>query len=76
MKIKTFRDLQKALSKLNDDQLSCDLISYRKLEDEWFPFEAQLRIADEKDIDVIDDQNPYLVLDFEGDNEANNQVLL
>ena len=76
MTIKTFRDLQKALSKLNDDQLSCDLISYSKLEDEWFPFEAQLRIADEKDIDVIDDQNPYLVLDIEGDNEANNQVLL
>ena len=71
MTIKTFRDLQEALSKLNDDQLSCDLILYGTLEDDWFPFKAQLRIADEKDIDVIDDQNPYLVLDFEGDNEEN-----
>jgi hypothetical protein len=76
MKIKTFRDLQKALSKLNADQLSCDLISYSKLEDEWFPFTAKLKIADEEEIDVIDDQNPYLVLDFEGDNEANNQDIL
>ena len=76
MTIKTFRDLQKALSKLNDDQLSCDLILYGTLEDDWFPFKAQLRIADEKDIDVIDDQNPYFVLDFEGDNKANNQDIL
>lgn len=76
MTIKTFRDLQKALSKLNDDQLSCDLILYGTLEDDWFPFKAVLKIADEKDIDVIDDQNPYFVLDFEGDNEADNQVIL
>ena len=69
MKIKTFRDLQKALSKLNADQLNCDLISYSNLEDEWFPFRAELKIAKEEETDVVDDQHPYLVLDFEGDNE-------
>ena len=71
MKIKTFRDLQKALSKLNDDQLSCDLILYSRLEDEWFSFRAELEIADEEEIDVVDDQHPYLVLDFGGNNEEN-----
>ena len=76
MTIKTFRDLQEALSTLDENQLSCDLILYGTLEDDWFPFKAELKIANEKDIDVVDDQNPYLVLDFEGDNEANNQVLL
>ena len=72
MKIKTFRDLQEALSKLNADQLNCDLISYSRLEDEWFPFEAEVRIAKKEETDVLDDQNPYLVLDFEGDYEAND----
>ena len=72
MKIKTFRDLQEALSKLNADQLNCDLISYSRLEDEWFPFEAELKIAKEEETDVVDDQNPYLVFDFEGDYEAND----
>lgn len=72
MKIKTFRDLQEALSTLDENQLSCDLILYGTLEDDWFPFKAELRIANEKDIDVVDDQRPYLVLDFEGDNEAND----
>jgi hypothetical protein len=76
MTIKTFRDLQEALSKLNDDQLSCDLILYGTLEDDWFPFKAKLKIANEKAIDVVDDQHPYFVLDFEGDNEANNQDIL
>lgn len=71
MTIKTFRDLQEALSKLNDDQLNYDLILYGTLEDEWFPFKAELRIADEEEIDVVDDKHPYLVLDFEGDNEEN-----
>ena len=74
MTIKTFRDLQKALSKLNDDQLSCDLISHSKLEDEWFSFRAELEIAKEEETDVLDDQHPYLVLDFNfaGDNEADD----
>ena len=71
MTIKTFRDLQETLSTLDENQLSCDLISYSKLEDEWFPFKAELRIADEEEIDVVDDKHPYLVLDFEGDNEEN-----
>ena len=71
MTIKTFRDLQEALSTLDENQLSCDLISYSKLEDEWFPFKAELRIADEEETDVVDDKHPYLVLDFEGDNEEN-----
>ena len=71
MTIKTFRDLQEALSTLDENQLSCDLISYSKLEDEWFPFKAELRIADEEENDVVDDKHPYLVLDFEGDNEEN-----
>jgi hypothetical protein len=71
MTIKTFRDLQEALSKLNDDQLNCDLILYGTLEDEWFPFKAELKIADEEEIDVVDDQHPYLVLDFGGNNEEN-----
>lgn len=71
MTIKTFRDLQEALSKLNDDQLNCDLILYRTLEDEWFPFKAELKIADEEEIDVVDDQHPYLVLDLGGNNEEN-----
>ena len=71
MTIKTFRDLQEALSTLDENQLSCDLILYGTLEDEWFPFKAELRIADEEEIDVVDDQHPYLVLDFEGDNEEN-----
>ena len=66
MTIKTFRDLQEALSTLDENQLSCDLILYGTLEDEWFPFKAELRIADEEEIDVVDDQHPYLVLDFEG----------
>lgn len=69
MTIKTFRDLQEALSTLDENQLSCDLISYSKLEDEWFPFRAELKIAKEEETDVVDDQHPYLVLDFEGDNE-------
>ena len=72
MTIKTFRDLQEALSTLDENQLSCDLILYGTLEDEWFPFKAELRIADEEEIDVVDDQHPYLVLDFEGDNEADD----
>ena len=63
MTIKTFRDLQEALSKLNDDQLSCDLISYSKLEDEWFPFKCKLKITGEE-TDVLDEQHPYLVLKF------------
>ena len=63
MTIKTFRDLQEALSKLNDDQLSCDLISYSKLEDEWFPFKAKLGITGEE-TDVLDEEHPYLVLQF------------
>ena len=71
MTIKTFRDLQEALSTLDENQLSCDLILYGTLEDEWFPFKAELRIADEEEIDVVDDKHPYLVLDFEGDNEEN-----
>ena len=71
MTIKTFRDLQEALSTLDENQLSCDLILYGTLEDEWFPFKAELRIADEEEIDVVDDQHPYLVLDFEGNNEEN-----
>jgi hypothetical protein len=72
MTIKTFRDLLEALSKLNSDQLSCDLISYSKLEDEWFSFRAELEIANEEETDVVDDKHPYLVLDFEGDNEADD----
>ena len=72
MTIKTFRDLQEALSTLDENQLSCDLILYGTLEDEWFPFKAELRIADEEEIDVVDDKHPYLVLDFEGDNEADD----
>ena len=64
MTIKTFRDLQEALSTLDENQLSCDLILYGTLEDEWFPFKAELRIADKEEIDVVDDQHPYLVLKF------------
>ena len=63
MKIKTFRDLQKALSKLNDDQLNCDLILYGTLDDEWFPFKCKLKITGEE-TDVLDEQHPYLVLKF------------
>jgi hypothetical protein len=71
MTIKTFRDLQEALSKLNDDQLSCNLILYGTLEDEWFPFKAELNIADEEETDVLDDKHPFFVLDFGEDNEEN-----
>jgi len=70
MTIETFRDLLEALSKLNSDQLSCDLILYSALTDEMF-YRAELKIADGKEYDAVDDQHPYLMLDFEGDNEEN-----
>jgi hypothetical protein len=71
MTIKTFRDLLEALPKLNSDQLNCDLILYSALTDEMF-YRAELKIADGKEYDVVDDKHPYLVLDFEGDNEADD----
>ncbi len=63
MTIKTFRDLQEALSTLDENQLSCDLILYGTLDDEWFPFKAKLKITGEE-TDVLDEQHPYLVLQF------------
>lgn len=65
MIVETFRDLKNALSTLDENQLNCDLILYSALTDEMF-YRAELKIADGKEYDVVYDQRPYLVLDFEG----------
>ena len=64
MIVRTFRDLKNALSTLDENQLNCDLILYSAFTDEMF-YNAELEIADGKKNDVVDDQHPYLVLDFE-----------
>jgi hypothetical protein len=66
MIIETFRDLKNALSTFDENQLNCDLILYSALTDEMF-YRAFLKIADGKEYDAVDDQRPYLMLDWEGE---------
>lgn len=61
--VMTWDQLGKEIDGFSDQQKKMDLSIYLNRSDEFLPVNGQIRFSEENN-DVLDDQHPYLSIDF------------